>query len=81
MLAYLLAGWTNVGSPAGDARLYDCCATTGARSACSGEDFELVLELAGLPKGVVVGVEGRTAQLDGAPQNVEGCGVDVVYLL
>ena len=57
------------------------CAAPGARLARPGEDFELVLKLAGLPEGVVVGVEGGAAQLDGAMQDVAGCGVDVLYFI
>src|SRR5215210_3793441 len=81
MLACLLASWAGVSSPAGYARLYYLRAAIRARLTRTGKDSELVLKLAGLPEGVVVGVEGRAAQLDGAPQDVAGCGVDVAYLL
>src|SRR5215212_265444 len=56
-----LAGWAGVGSPAGDARLHYLRAALPARLARPGEDFELVLKLAGLPEGVVVRVEGGAA--------------------
>src|SRR5215216_1757686 len=70
-----------MGSSAGDARLYDFGTAPWARLARPGADVELVLELAGLAEGVVVGVEGRTALLDGPAQDGAGRGVDVLYLL
>ena len=73
-----LAGWAGVGSSAGDARLHYLHAALWARFARPGEDLELVLKLATLPECVVVGVEGGTAQLDGAKQDLAGCGVDVL---
>ena len=70
-----------MGSAAGYAGFCDLGAALRAWLAGMGEDFELVLEFAGLSEGVVVGVEGGAAGLDGAAEDVAGGGVDVLYLL
>ena len=53
-----LAGRARVGAPAGDPGLFDGRAAAGAGLAGPGKDLELVLVLAGLAEGVVVGIEG-----------------------
>ncbi len=56
----------------GDARLLYLRPAYRTGLARTGEDLEPVLVLARLPEGVVVGVEGRAAQLDGLAQDVAG---------
>ena len=70
-----------MGSTTGDARLHDSRAAPWARLSHPGKDFELVLIPARLAEGVVVGIEGGTAQVDGVMQDVAGCGVDVLYFI
>src|SRR5215211_948315 len=76
-----LAGRADVGSPSGYARLGDLCAADVARLSRAGKDLQLVLELAGLAEGVVVGVECSPALLDGPCKDVADRGVYGPYLL
>ena len=66
---------------ASNAGFLDLCSANEARLSHTSEDLELVLELAALAEGIVVGVEGRATQLDGPAEYVAGHGVDGSYLL
>jgi hypothetical protein len=54
-----------VGAATGDAGFLYLRSANEAGLSRAGEDLELVLELAALAEGIVIGVEGRAAQLDG----------------